>query len=547
MPVNLAPTTIQLPLRLAFCSALLQLATAVAAADAGSGSPPPKPRFDIWEYQVTGNSRLGDEQIERAVYAFLGEDKSIDDVEKARSVLEQSYREAGYAAVSVEIPEQAVSQGIVELHVTEARIDRVKVSGGRYYAQDRILAAMPALAEGEPPDFEALQKQLAAVNVSPDRRVQPLLRPGRQPGTTEIELKLDDNLPLHGNVELNDKYGPSKGPDPGKYRAAISLRYDNLWQREHSISLSYLTSPTKVKEAKVFSAAYALPLAAGGTLSLYGVRSRNSSDLTTSLAGTGVLGSGDIVGLRLNKPLRDAAGLHHGLTFGLDYKHFLEDLTQQGSGTFPTPLTYWLGSVQYAASAPDSGGDTSIDAGLSLSLRGARNNEQQFADKRFLGAGNFAVVHWGAQRLQRFGNYQLIVRAEGQLASNPLPSNEEYSAGGVDSVRGYPEAVQIGDQGVRGMVEARTPNLLAAASEAAELRLLAFVEGAHLRIMSPQQGQQARYTLASRGLGLRLAGRNGMTASFDYGWRLKDGMTTDTHGSVLKNSGRWHFDLAYQF
>jgi hemolysin activation/secretion protein len=525
----------------------LWLAPAQAA-----NAPDAKPKFDIWEYQISGNTRLDVERIEKAVYPFLGEGKDIDEVEKARGALEKSYRDSGYATAIVSIPEQSVDGGVVELSVTEGRVERVRVTGAKYYAQGRILEQLPALTEGGVPNFKELELQLAAVNLGADRRVQPLLRPGHEPGTTEVELKVDDSLPLHGSVELNNRYAPSKALSPGEYRASGTLRYDNLWQREHSFSLSYLTSPGHTGEAKVSSAAYTLPLRTGGeSLTLYGVRSDSKADLTTSLAGTGVLGKGDIVGMRLAEPIRSFAGINHSLTLGLDYKHLLEYLSQDGAGSFHTPLTYGLVSGQYAGARADDAGDTSFGSSVSLSLRGARNNEEQFANKRFQGQGNFAVLRWNAQRQQHLpAKFLLTGRIEGQFASLPLPSSEEYAAGGADSVRGYPEAVQIGDNGARGLIELRTPNLfgLAAASEPwADLRLLAFVDGAQLRVLDPLPGQTSRYTLASAGVGLRLASRRGVMLSLDYGRRLKDGLTTDTHGSVARGGGRLHFNLAFQF
>jgi hemolysin activation/secretion protein len=511
-----------------------------------------KPKFDIWEYQISGNSKLDVERIERAVYPFLGEGKDIDDVEKARGALEKSYRDSGYATAIVSIPEQMVASGVVELSVTEGRVERVRVTGAKYYAQGRILEQVPALTEGGVPNFKELEQQLAAVNMSADRRVQPLLRPGHEPGTTEVELKVDDSLPLHGSVELNNRYPASRAPSPGELRASGTLRYDNLWQREHSFSLSYLTSPGHTGEAKVSSAAYTLPLRSGGeSLTLYGVRSNSNADLTTSLAGTSVLGKGDILGLRLAEPMRSVAGINHSVTLGLDYKHLLEDLTQFGAGSFPTPLTYSLASAQYAGTRADDAGETGFGSSLSLSLRGLRNNDEQFANKRFMGQGNFAVLRWNAQRVQYLpAKFTLTARLEGQFASLALPSSEGYAAGGADSVRGYPEAVQIGDNGVRGLLETRTPSLLGlfGASEPwADLRLLTFLEGAQLRVLDPLPGQTSTYTLASAGLGLRLVSRSGVMVSLDYGRRLKNGLTTDTHGSVAKGGGRLHFNLAFQF
>jgi hemolysin activation/secretion protein len=512
-----------------------------------------RPAFDIWEYQVTGNSKLDVESIERAVYPFLGEAKTITDVEAARGALEKAYRDAGYATTLVSIPEQMVASGVVQLAVTEGRVERVRVTGAKYYDQGRILEQVPALTEGGVPDFNDLQRQLAGVNTG-DLRVQPMLRPGQVPGTADVDLKVDDDLPLHGGIDFNNRYSPSHAPNPGYYRATGSLRYDNLWQREHSISMSYLTSPGHPDEVKVGSLSYSLPApvlgGAGTTLTGYAVHSDSNDDLTTSLAGTNVLGKGDIAGLRLAQPLPAAGAINHSLTWGLDYKHLRQDLRQQDAA-FETPLTYDLATVQYAGARADDAGETAFGATLALSVRGIRANEDQFANNRFQGQGNFAMLRWYMQRLQLLpGKFTLTGRLEGQSSSLPLPPSEEYAIGGADSVRGYPESTQIGDNGARGLLELRTPSLsehLGPARSWGDLRLLTFVEGAQVRVLSPLPGQQARYTLASYGLGLRLASRRGVQVVLDYGWRLRDGQTTDTHGSVAEGGGRLHFDMAYQF
>ena len=166
-----------------------------------------KPQFDVWEYQIQGNARLDAIDIERAVYAHLGPAKTIDDVEQARAALEKVYRDKGFATVLVDIPEQDVIDGVVFLAVTEGEVERLRVTGSRYFSLGRIKRHVPALAKGEVPYLPEVQRQLADVNrLSPDRTITPVLRPGKTPGKLEVELKVDDQLPLHGEIELNDRF-----------------------------------------------------------------------------------------------------------------------------------------------------------------------------------------------------------------------------------------------------------------------------------------------------------------------------------------------------
>ena len=225
---------------------LLSIAFGVHA-EADPPAEPSTPRFDVFEYRVEGNSVLPVERVERAVYPFLGEQRTVADVESARVALEAAYRNAGYGTVVVDTPEQRITDGVVTLQVLQAPVSRLRVVGAQYYSQGRILDKVPALAEGEVPNFKEVTAQLATVNRSADRRVTPLLRPGKAPGTTEVDLTVEDKFPLHGSLELNNK----SSPNTTSTRLQASLRYDNLWQREHSISGQVQVSPEDTSEVKV--------------------------------------------------------------------------------------------------------------------------------------------------------------------------------------------------------------------------------------------------------------------------------------------------------
>src|SRR5208337_2060682 len=100
-----------------------------------------------------------------------------------------------------------------------------------------------------------LQKEIGRLNESQDIKVEPVMSPGREVGTIDVAIKVEDRLPLHGSVELNDR----SSPDTDDLRLNVVLHYDNLWQREHSLSLQYQTAPQNPKEVEAFSVSYVLP------------------------------------------------------------------------------------------------------------------------------------------------------------------------------------------------------------------------------------------------------------------------------------------------
>src|SRR5262249_27856976 len=137
------------------------------ANDAPAMSPNDR-RFDIFEYVVDGNTVLAVPDVEEAVYPFLGEDRNSVDVDKARDALEQIYRAKGYQTVQVVIPEQGIESGIIHLQVVENPIGRLRVVDSKYHSLEQIRRNAPSLAEGKVLNTNDVQKDIVALNQSPD-------------------------------------------------------------------------------------------------------------------------------------------------------------------------------------------------------------------------------------------------------------------------------------------------------------------------------------------------------------------------------------------
>ena len=85
--------------------------------DAALASPEKKLVFDILDIQIEGNTVLPAVAVEKTIYPFMGEHKTIDDLEAARKALEQQYKDSGFVTVFVDIPEQCQGRpGTVERH-----------------------------------------------------------------------------------------------------------------------------------------------------------------------------------------------------------------------------------------------------------------------------------------------------------------------------------------------------------------------------------------------------------------------------------------------
>jgi hemolysin activation/secretion protein len=514
-----------------FCAKAQDAAVAVEA----------KPRFDVWEYRVEGNTVLDSVAIERAVYGQLGPGKTLDDVNAARGSLEQAYRDAGFPTVFVDVPEQAVDEGLVRLAVTEGRVSRVKITGTRYFSNGWIRDQLPEVAPGSIPRIDAFQEELRALNVrSADRQLTPVLRPGADQGTVEIELKVQDQVPVNGVLAINNR----NSPDTTATRLEAAIRYDNLWQRDHSFGLQYQVAPEDPDETEVLAASYVLrPKASGTAFAFYGLTS--DSDIATVGGDVSVIGNGKVYGSRAILPLPGGPGLFHSLQLGVDFKDFDETIgfDAEGEEDIPTPITYLNWSLGWNATVPRETRTHSLDVTANFGVRNLANDVQEFADKRYKGRPNYIYVRGGYELVQAlpWWSSSLALEFSGQLTPDALISNEQFAAGGMSSVRGYYEGEVLGDYGLRAALEWRSPNLGPQLwKPIGNLYGFGFVDGARLLLNDPLPDQVDSATLWSAGVGLQLL-VDPMTAALDLAVPFKDGPTTE------KGDERLLFSLSYGF
>jgi hemolysin activation/secretion protein len=494
--------------------ALAEVAPPAGAPGPAQKASPQAEVFQVLEYRVLHNTVMTVRQVETAVYPYLGPGKTITDVEAARSSLEKAYHSAGYSSVFVDIPEQAIGgDGVVRLSVTEGRVGTLHVTGERYVSGRAIRAAVPSLAPGTVPYFPDVQRQINEINrQSPDVTVVPVLKSGQDPGTLDVNLKVKDDLPLHGSVELNNRYTPDTKP----LRLNVSLSYANLFQTFQSLSLQYQVAPQQPSDAEVYSATYLIPFAPGGpSLALYAVKTDSDVSTVGTLA---VFGKGHIYGARYIAPLPTGggSGFSQGFTLGTDYKDFGQSVLLSQGGGIQTPIHYMNWSVAYDASLATPHTQTTIEGAADFGILGIVNSAEEFEQNRFLAEPNYFYIRLNAthERLLTH-DFTLALRLNSQYTVEPLISNEQFAIGGAESVRGYLEAEALGDYGASVGLELRSPSLpvlIARGAHGAYAYL--FTDAGVVALNDPLPAQEARTNIWSFGGGMRLTSFEGLDMGF---------------------------------
>jgi len=469
---------------------------------------------------------------------FLGPGRALEDVEKARLALEKAYSDKGYQAVTVAIPPPTVKGGVVTLRVTEGKVGRLRVRGARYFSPVDIKKQAPSMAEGKVPNFNGIVQDIVALNQLPDRRVTPALRAGARPGTVDVDLNVQDTFPLHGSLEVNNRY--SAGTTHTRLNG--SLHYDNLWQLGHSLGFSFQLAPQRLKDAKVFSGSYVarFPGISWLALSLNGYV--QDSDVST-LGGIAVNGKGHSVGTRALFTLPGPEGLYHSVSAGLDYKRFQERISL-GEGELFTPITYWPMTVQYGAAWLLERSQTQLTAAVVFNVRGLSSGTEQFDAKRFNASGGFVYYRGELSRTQDIPlGLQLEGKVAGQFSHDPLVGSEQFTVGGAETVRGYVESQTAGDHGWLTSLELRSPSLASWFGKPVlnEWRLFAFLDAGRVWIRDPLPEQKAIFLMWSAGGGTQLKILGHLSGAVEVG------VPFTSEGVTVKRHPRIHFRLAAEF
>jgi hemolysin activation/secretion protein len=516
------------PLLSFICRALLVMHVSLACAQTPGTNESGPPRFDLMEFDVQGNSVLPAAVIESVLYPFLGPGKSIEVVEQARSALEKVYQDRGFITVSVDIPEQKVDGGLVILQVMEGRVGRSTTRGGRYFASSDIRRVVTEANEGTVLNAKTLQAQLGLVNRGADVSVQPMLKPGKTPGTVDVELNIDDKLPVHGSVSLSN-YNTLNTTNA---RLSGEVRYDNFMRSRHSLGVSAMVSPQNLDELRILTLTYIMPFIDRSTGLFYLV---DSDSNTVAAAGTLLVnGKFTVFGGRYLVPAPEIAKWRTTLSAGFDYKRNVIATNLGGSGE---PLYYLPLTLGLNSSRSEGGNTWRLDANINLNPGIVGSDQAVWTSRRVLGSNpsigitpEFATLRLdlGHDRPLDKSGWRLRSRLAGQYTNQPVINLEQMALGGNDSSRAYFESEALGDRGIRGMIEIASPNFAndALKSKGAQLSGVAFLEGGIVRTIDPLATQPSSQRLVSLGFGMRSRLSRQLLLNLDLARAMVDGPFT---------------------
>jgi hemolysin activation/secretion protein len=492
-----------------------------------------EPRLDVARYRVEGDTLLSEVELTMLLAPFVGEKRSLKEIEQAARTLEMNLHRRGYVFHRVFIPAQKPTQGEVVFQVIRFNLANINVVGNEHFSAGNIRRSLPALQEGAAPDMANLGRDLSAANANPAKQAAVAFREGKKPETVDAEVRVKDAEPLNffAGYTANRAVDPLQGSG-NLYRATLGVQHSNLFDLDHVVTLSYTTDPRDLGKATLLGAYYQAPIYGTGlNLSGYYTYSDVSSGRIQQGAGFfDVSGKGEFFGLRLTQALPRVGTAQQTVSVAIDERYFENSTTFSGTQIQPNVGSRPL-SFKYIVRQDEAWGGYGANVEYAINLGGGASNNG--ANYRLNGA-DFAWDAWryGADLSIANWGWNFAGRLRGQWSDNALISGEQLGLGGANSVRGFADREVSGDYGYYWNIEAKGPAVLMP-----QLRPIFFIDGgdAHSRALHHAE------SLLSVGGGLRWSAQQFET-SMDLA-RVLDGNSANPEDIRI----RLHFSLFYKF
>jgi hemolysin activation/secretion protein len=405
--------------------------------------------------------------LEQALAPFLGQPVSRKLIADIQVAVARVYRGAGYPFMSVTVPPQEITGGVLTFRVVEFRTGTVVVQGG-----DASLAHRLRTGPGERINAPALDEDLAWLNRTPYRSVSGVFAPGDEVGLSTLNLQVTEQKPWQVFAGWSNTGTHATGFDRSfaGFGAALPMLRDSYMSYQLTGSWNFWRDPTSVgsgpDQPNYYSQAGRLVLGVGDRQSLEIV----PSYVATRQTGAEASFTYDNSTLEVPVLYRTAIsnflpGTYWGdLILGANFKtvsrtsYFAEsDVGGADAGLFNL-IAGW------SMSRPDAFGLTNLELRLVGNPGGVVDGNTAQSWSQY-SAGRITDVNYvyggvDISRVTRLtAGYSWNSQFSGILAGDALPDTEQLSLGGIYATRGYTLDDGNVDTGFFWRNELRTPTL----------------------------------------------------------------------------------------
>jgi hemolysin activation/secretion protein len=489
--------------------------------------PEREKKIFIKEIKLFGCESVPCEVFAPLIKPYENREVTLSELEGLARAIQQEYLKRGIMAV-VFVPEQKIMEGIVVLRVLEVRMGDLITREHKYFNNKRLNYYW-RIPKGGVIKYGTISKSVQLMNKNPDREVRADLRPGKEPGTTDVILTAETRLPVHF-VSTFDNEGSES---TGKFRTGVGIRHNNLLGIDDTFLSEYIFG----KDFDGFFVYHSFPVTPDGASVLYGY-SHAEAEPPEEINELGIRSEINNVRVSLQQDIfrndnylgmvfcgfdakNKSIALNTG-TFNKDKLRILSlggNLVWRKTGIYNTLFLAVYRGIDALGSTPKDN---------PLSSRGAGSEFTKF-NMEF---SRKSIV---------FNKLRMNLSFKGQASGSKLTTQEEFSLGGSDSVRGYPSGDYLADNAFTQSAEILAPLFFIPERWRENVLLITFIDHGwgNRRAASPAENESVDFTGAGAGLRVRITDYSYLL--FQWAFPLGDEPVTESADSQFYFSGTAQF------
>lgn len=455
------------------------------------------------------------DEFRTIVNGYIGGPISLRRLNQLSREIIQFYRKSDQPVVDVQIPEQKITGGTVQIIIVESIIGDVIMESGPYYDPDILKRWISSTYSGSKVYESSITDDLFWLNQSPFRIVGVNLKPGAEAGTTDVVFRSNEVLPWRTYIGYEDSGVRSLDLE----RLYTGVIWGNAFGRDGMMSYQY-TGNAEFDKLHAHSASWQKAFNRDWSTQMSGSWATFSPDL-----GIGPLaqnGESWQVTSQLVRHLVKDRYVDTSFSIGSDFKSTNNNLEFGGVNVLATGAQ--LVNIRLGFRSLTRQSDTEylllqndffVGPGGGLT---SEHNAAAFSTIRAATSPDYMYNRFRSQALLDMGDMQLNVRNVGQYAFDRLLFSETLGFGGYDSIRGYDQRVFSADSGWITNIElGPKPIELGTPENPGSLTFYGFFDIGKGYTRDPLPGDINDLFLMSTGMGMRLNLDPSSSLRVDYG------------------------------
>ena len=472
------------------------------------------------EIRFDGNGVYSDEELRDVISVDLSKPLSTEDLEAIRKAVSRFYFSNGYVNSGAMIGEQDLSKGVLTVSVVEGALDKINVMGTGWlrpgYVEKRIRSGVKT-----PLSMEDLKRSLEFVRRDEKiRKINTALLPGDELGQSHLDVIVTENKLFDAGIGISNRRPPSVGAE----EAEVYLGTRNLTSLGDTLRLNYTFTDEGMDEvdfdgADNYAVSYSLPLHTSGTSLELGTVRSDYVILEEPFDTLNIESDTQMVSVGIRQPIYN--DLKHEFSVSLKGERRQSETMVSGMPFSISPgSTDGMTRIAALRFSPEyvyrsSKRVIAVRTTLSFGL----DTQDPVLDESYMEPEFFSWLTQ-ASWVEAIGSSENLfaLKSYYQHTDERLISMEQFSLGGMNTIRGYRENQIIRDNAFSISPEVRIPILRDRYTKPI-MHLIPFFD---YGIGWNAEGDRDRESIYSLGLGLTYKPTDNVNMSLYWGYAFEE-------------------------